>query len=105
MGWLYLVIAIIFEVFGTTMMKLSNGFSNLTPSILMFVAYILCFVVLSFALKTIDVGVAYAIWGAVGMALIALIGIFYFGESFSLAKGISLFIIIFGVVSLKLSTN
>lgn len=105
MGWIYLIIAIIFEVFGTTMMKLSNGFSNLVPSILMFVAYILCFAVLSLALKTIDVGVAYTIWSAVGMTLIALIGIFYFGENFTITKGLSLLIIVIGVVSLKLNAN
>lgn len=105
MGWGYLILAIIFEVFGTTMMKLSNGLSNIIPSVLMFVGYIASFAMLAIALKTIDVSVAYAIWSAIGIILISIIGIFYFGESVSLAKVISLLVIITGVVSLKLCTQ
>ena len=105
MGWGYLILAIIFEVFGTTMMKLSNGLSNSIPSVLMFVGYIASFAMLAIALKTIDVSVAYAIWSAIGIILISIIGIFYFGESVSLAKVISILVIITGVVSLKLCTQ
>lgn len=105
MGWGYLILAIIFEVFGTTMMKLSNGLSNIIPSVLMFVGYIASFAMLAIALKTIDVSVAYAIWSAIGIILISIIGIFYFGESVSLAKVISILVIITGVVSLKLCTQ
>ncbi len=105
MGWGYLILAIIFEVFETTMMKLSNGLSNIIPSVLMFVGYIASFAMLAIALKTIDVSVAYAIWSAIGIILISIIGIFYFGESVSLAKVISILVIITGVVSLKLCTQ
>lgn len=62
MGWLYLFTAIIFELFGTTMMKLSNGLSVPVPTVLMFAGYLASFAVLALALKTIDVSVAYAIW-------------------------------------------
>ena len=105
MGWIYLVLAILFEVFGTSMMKLSNGFANLIPSIVMFAAYAGSFTFLTFALKTIDVSVAYAIWGAIGMVLITIIGIYCFGEACTVPKILSVIIIITGVISLKLCTN
>lgn len=105
MGWLYLFLAIIFEIFGTSMMKLSNGLTMLIPTILMFVAYAASFAVLALALKTIDVSVAYAIWSGVGIILISLIGFCVFGEVFSYQKLISIILIVSGVVSLKLCTN
>ncbi len=105
MGWIYLVLAILFEVFGTSMMKLSNGFTNLVPSILMFAGYAASFTFLAFTLKTVDVSVAYAIWSAIGIVLITFIGIYFFGEHFSYPKIISIIVIIAGVVSLKLCTN
>ena len=105
MGWAYLVLAIIFEVFGTTMMKLSNGLSQITPTVLMFVSYVASFSMLALALKTIEVSVAYAIWSALGIILISIIGIFYFNETVSSTKILSILIILIGVISLKLCTN
>lgn len=105
MGWLYLILAIGFEVFATTMMKLSNGLSTLVPTVLMFVGYIACFALLALSLKQIEVSVAYAIWSALGIVLISIIGIFYFQEHFSYQKLISIIVIIAGVVSLKLSST
>lgn len=77
MSWFYLVLAIIFETIGTTVLKLSNGFLVLIPSIATVVSYILSFLFLSYALKTIDISVAYAIWGAFGILLICVIGIIF----------------------------
>ena len=105
MGWLYLIGAILFEVFATSMMKMSNGLSQLLLAILMFAGYAASFTLLAFAQKTVEVSVAYAVWSALGIVLITLIGIFYFGKSFSYQKAISLILIIAGVVSLKLCTN
>lgn len=105
MGWLYLILAIGFEVFATTMMKLSNGLSALVPTVLMFVGYIVCFALLALSLKQIEVSVAYAIWSALGIVLISIIGIFYFQEHFSYQKLISIIVIVAGVVSLKLSST
>lgn len=105
MGWIYLTLAIVFEVFATSMMKMSNGLSQLLPTILMFIGYAISFTVLALALKSIEVSVAYAIWSALGIILISIIGIYFFGESFSYAKLVSILVIIIGVVSLKLSTN
>lgn len=104
MGWVYLILAILLELFGTTMMKLSNGLTNIMPTAAMFAAYILCFVFLSLALKTIDMSVAYAIWSAVGIVLIALIGMLCFHESINIAKTTGIILIIAGVITVKLNS-
>ena len=101
-SWLYLAGAILLEVAGTSCMKLSNGFSRLIPSVLIFVFYSLSFVGLTIALKKIDVGIAYAVWAGIGTALIAVIGIIYFKESLTPVKVISIVFIIIGVVGLNL---
>ena len=103
MTWLYLVLAILLEVSGTTCMKLSEGFTRMVPSILLVVFYTLSFGMLTLALKKIDVSVAYAIWSGVGMALIASIGVLWFKEPATALKLISLALIIIGVVGLNLT--
>ena len=100
--WLLLVSAIALEVAGTTSMKLSQGFTRLVPSVLLFVCYVASFVALTLALKTIEVSVAYAVWAGVGTALVAAIGIGYFGEELTVLKLVSLLFIIVGVVGLNL---
>ena len=103
MIWLYLALAILLEVSGTTCMKLSEGFTRMVPSILLVVFYTLSFGMLTLALKKIDVSVAYAIWSGVGTALIASIGVLWFKEPATAMKLISLGLIIMGVVGLNLS--
>jgi len=103
MTWLYLVLAILLEVSGTTCMKLSEGFTRMVPSILLVVFYTLSFGMLTLALKRIDVSIAYAIWSGVGTALIASIGVLWFREPATAMKLISLGLIIMGVVGLNLS--
>jgi len=84
-------------------MKLSKGFTKLVPSILLFAFYGLSFGAMTVALKRIEVSVAYAIWSALGTALIALIGILWFKESVSVLKTVSLALVILGVIGLNLS--
>ncbi len=103
MAWVYLMLAIAFEVTGTTSMKLADGFQNLLPSVVVFVCYGISIALLTMAVRTIDISVAYAIWCAIGMVLITAIGVFWFNESASAWKMISIGIIIIGVVSLQLS--
>jgi len=105
MTWIYLFTAIIFEVAGTTAMKMSDGFTKTTPSVMMGIFYILSLTALTFALKKLDVGMAYAIWSGLGTALITVIGIYYFQESITLLKIVSVGLIIFGVIGLHLSTG
>jgi len=103
MVYLLLLLAIVLEVCGTTSMKLSQGFTRLWPSVLIFVFYSLSFTLLTFVLKKIEVSVAYAIWSGVGTALIATLGILYFKESLTLLKLVSLALVIIGVIGLNLS--
>ena len=103
MTWLYLILAILLEVSGTTCMKLSQGFTKVVPSILLFVFYTLSFSMLTLALKRIDVSIAYAVWSGVGTALIATIGVLWFREPATAVKLVSLGLIILGVIGLNLS--
>jgi len=100
--WIYLLIAILTEVVGTTMMKVSQGLTRLVPSVLMFVLYGISFVFMALALKKIEVSTAYAIWSGLGTAMIAAIGIVWFSESVSLPKIAGMVLVIAGVVLLNL---
>ena len=97
------MLTILFEVTGTTALKLSQGFSRLAPSLVVVVPCCLSFYLLSLTLKKIEVGVVYAIWSAVGTALIATIGILWFKEPISVLKIGSLALIILGVIGLNLN--
>lgn len=103
--WLYLIVAIVFEVAGTTAMKFSDGFTKTVPSVVMFVFYILSLVALTYALKRIDMSIAYAVWAGVGTALITIVGIVLFKEPAGLVKIVSILLIIAGVVGLHLSSK
>ncbi|MDQ0877919.1 small multidrug resistance pump [Paenibacillus sp. V4I3] len=105
MNWTFLLLAIIFETVGTTAMKMSSGFTRLGPAIVMGICYILCFTLLTLALKQLDVSLAYAIWSGVGTALITIIGIWWFNESVSTLKVVSIVLIILGVIGLHISSS
>ena len=98
--WMFLTAAIVLEVAGTVSMKLSHGFSQALPSVLLFLFYGASFTCLNFALRTIDVSVAYAIWSALGLILVAAIGILVLRESASALKLASIVLIVVGVVGL-----
>ncbi len=102
MAWIYLTLAILLEVAGTTSMKLSEGFARLGPSIFIFVFYGISFVFLVFALNRLELSVTYAIWSGLGTALTALIGFWYFGEAVTPLKLASIGLIVAGVVGLQL---
>ncbi|BAT54343.1 multidrug exporter [Nostoc sp. NIES-3756] len=98
---IYLLVAILFEVSGTTCMKLSDGFNKLTPSVLIFVFYGLCFTFQTLSLKNIDISIAYSVWSGLGTTLIATIGLIWFRESMTLVKFMSMILIIVGVVGIN----
>lgn len=102
MSWIYLIVAIVLEVSGTISMKMSEGFSKITPSIAMLIFYLLGISILAVALRRIDISVAYAVWSGLGTALIATVGILWFEEPITVIKIISLTLIIMGVVGLNL---
>ena len=101
-AWLLLIGAIIFEVAGTTLMRVSDSFTKLLPSLLMFACYGLSFACLTLTLKSITMSIAYAVWAGAGTALIAAIGFVYFMEPVSLVKVVCIGLIIAGVVGLNL---
>lgn len=105
MSWLYLLIAILFEVSGTTSMKLSDGFRNLVPSICIFVFYGSSIFFLTLAVRSIDISVAYAIWCALGTTLIATIGVLYFGETMNALRLLFIALILVGVVGLRATSR
>jgi small multidrug resistance pump len=103
MHWLYLIIAILLEVSGTTCMKISDGFSKLAPTLFIFIFYGLSFTFLSLALKVLPIALTYAIWSGIGTAAITVIGVIWFGEGINAIKLISLLLIIIGVAGLHFS--
>lgn len=100
--WIFLAVAIVSEVAATSALKASEGFSRLWPSLIVVVGYAAVFYFLSLTLKTIPIGVAYAIWSGVGVALIALIAWVFFGQTLDIPAIIGLLFIVAGVIVLKL---
>ena len=100
-----LTFAIVLEVAGTTNMKLSEGLSNLVPSVLVLFFYALSIIALTFAVNRLDVSVAYAVWSGMGTALVAMIGFWFFQESVTSVKVVALGLIIVGVVMLHLTSE
>ncbi|GAA0443231.1 MULTISPECIES: multidrug efflux SMR transporter [Virgibacillus] len=104
-GYVMLAISIISEVCGTTMLKISDGFSNPLPSFGVVVSFASAFYFLSICLKTVALSLAYAIWAGIGTALTALIGILIWNEPFSFLTVVGLIFIIGGVVLLNMPNN
>jgi len=98
MHYLYLAAAIVSEVVGTTALQASNGFTRPLPSIVVVIGYGLAFYGLSIAIKTIPVGLAYAIWSGVGIVLISAIGVVWLKQHLDAAAILGLSLIIAGVV-------
>jgi multidrug resistance protein EbrA len=103
--FIILTIAILAEVFGSSMLKVSQGFRKWLPSIGVIAGMGIAFYSLSIALKTIPLGTAYAIWAGTGTALTSLVGVLVWKEKCSLKKMVGLVLIIGGVIVLKLSTE
>jgi len=100
-AWFYLTIAIASEVIATSALKASDGFTRPMPSIVVAAGYAIAFWCLSLTLRTIPVGVAYAIWSGAGIALITLIAWIVYGQSLDLPALIGLALIVAGVVVLN----
>jgi multidrug transporter EmrE-like cation transporter len=100
--WILLGLAIAAEVVGTSALKASDGFSKLWPSAIVVVSYGAAFYLLSLTLRTIPVGIAYAVWSGVGVVLIALIGWLVFGQKLDAAGMLGMGLIVAGVLVLNL---
>lgn len=105
MHWYYLAAAIVFEVMGSTAMKLSHGLSRLEPTLMMFGFYAVAFACNAMALRTLDLSVTYAIWSGVGTALVAVVGMTYFQEPVTALRLLSITLIVVGVVGLAFSAR
>jgi len=101
MSYLYLVIAIVAEVIGTSALKAAEGFTRPLPSLVVVVGYAAAFYFLSLTLKVIPVGIAYAIWSGVGVALITLIGWVLFKQRLDAPALAGLALIVAGVVVIQ----
>jgi len=102
MGYFYLLIAIVAEVIGTSALKASEEFSKLQPTLLVLVGYGIAFYFLSLALKTIPIGITYAIWSGTGIVLISLVGLIFFKQSLDLPATFGIILIISGVAIINL---
>ena len=103
MEWLLLAGAILSEVTATISLKLSEGFSKIVPSIIVVVGYASAFILLSQVLKRgMSIGVAYGIWAAVGVALVALVGALFLGDSLTLVQVGGLVLVGAGVLAVEL---
>lgn len=105
MSWFILVIAGLLEVVWAIGLKYTHGFTRITPSIITVVAMLISVVLLSWAMKTLPVGTAYAVWTGIGAFGAAIAGIVLLGESASLARIVSLCLIVAGIIGLKISAH
>ncbi len=99
-AWWVLSFAIVLEVCGTTCMRLSEGFSRLTPSVLIFVFYAGSFALNTLVIRTLGLSVVYAVWSGVGTVLTAAIGVWYFKEPATAVKLVFIGLIVIGVIGL-----
>ncbi len=98
MHYVFLGIAIVAEVIGTSALKASDGFSKLWPSLIVILGYTAAFYFLALVLRAVPVGVAYAIWSGVGIVLIAVVGWLFLGQKLDAAAVIGMGLIAAGVV-------
>ena len=97
--------AIVSEVFGTTFMKMSDGFTHPVFGLATAACYVASFVLLTFALKHLSLGMAYGIWGGVGTLLTTLVGIVVWNDPFSVIVGIGMIAVVAGIALLSKGTQ
>ena len=105
MSWIILVIAGLLEVVWAVGLKYTHGFSRLTPSVIPVTTMIVSMALLAWAMKSLPVGTAYAVWTGIGAVGAAITGIVLLGESANPMRLASLALIVLGIIGLKLSTH
>ncbi|MFL3013314.1 MAG: DMT family transporter [Candidatus Neomarinimicrobiota bacterium] len=98
MSYIYLIVAIFFEVIGTMLLPLSENFSKPLPSLALIIAYILAFYFLTFALQSIPIAIVYATWSGLGVLLISILGYIIYDQTLQWQSIIGLFFIVIGVI-------
>ena len=104
-AYVYLAFAIIFEVIGTTFLVKSEQFTRLIPTLIMAVLYAISFYLLTITIKTIPIGIAYALWGGLGIVLTSLVALFFFKQALDTAAVIGIAMIVGGVVVMNLLSS
>lgn len=102
-SWLFLFVAILCGVLGTSCIKLSFDYQKSKLIFSLLILYAIAFTALTLALQGIDMSIVYAIWSGIGTMLIALIGLFIFNETISVKKVISLLFILAGILGINLA--
>ena len=102
MAFLYLLIAILAEVIATSAMKASDGFSQLLPSGITILGYAFAIYFLSLTMKSIPIGITYALWSGAGIILVSLVGFFYYKQHLDVAAVIGLVFMIAGIMIINL---
>ncbi|MFG1183625.1 MULTISPECIES: DMT family transporter [Xanthobacter] len=105
MSYVYLLIAIVAEVIATSALKQAEGFTKFGPSVIVVVGYCIAFFCLSLTLRTLPVGIAYAIWSGVGIVLVTGFAWVYYGQKLDLPALIGLGLIIAGVIVINLMSK
>lgn len=105
MAWAILILAGVFEIIWAYSMKMSEGFTRLTPSVITVVFMILSVVLLSISMKTLPLGTAYTVWTGIGAVGSFAVGIFFLGEPASAMRMLAAVLIISGLVLMKLSSS
>lgn len=102
MVYLHLAIAVVAEVIATSALKASDGFTRMGPAIVTTIGYGIAFYFLALTLRTMPVGIAYAIWSGIGIVLISLVGLFWYRQALDAPAVLGLGIIIAGVLTVNL---
>jgi small multidrug resistance pump len=102
MNWLYLFVAIAAEVVATSALKAADGFTRLVPSLIVVTGYAAAFYFLSLTLRSIPIGVAYAIWSGVGVILVSIVGVVVYKQAVDLPMAIGIALIIAGVLVMNI---
>ncbi len=105
MNWFILIIAGVFEIGWAVGLKYTEGFTRLWPSVWTITAMVVSLGLLGIALKSLPVGTAYAVWVGVGAAGTAIAGVILFGEAMSIARAVSLLLVLVGIVGLKMTSG
>lgn len=104
MAWFILIIAGLSEVAWAVGLKYTEGFSRPIPSIVTIGCLVISFILLGISLKSLPLSLAYSIWVGIGVVGTAMVGIVFLGESLNIVKTISLGLIVFGIIGLKLAS-
>lgn len=105
MAYLYLAVAILTETIGTSALKASEEFTKLVPSVIVLAGYGISFYFMTLVLRTIPIGITYAVWSGVGIVLISAVGTIFYQEILDLPAIIGMGLIVAGVIVIHLFSN